>query len=196
VKRLVLVLLLVASCDRSTPSLPGVTSASPTQTVVLSTAAPRATRAQTAAGLPRPPSDATGARVARVTDGDTIVLVGISAGEVDRSTGGRKARLIGIDTPEVFGGEECFGRKASDFTKRELDGERVLVDFDVDTVDRYGRALVYVWTSDGSFFNARLVAEGFALQATFPPNVRYVELFTRLARSARADGRGLWESCG
>ncbi len=132
----------------------------------------------------------------RVSDGDTIVLSAISVGEIDRSTGGRKARLIGVDTPEVFGQTECFGRRASDFTKHTLDGERVLVDLDVDPVDRFGRALVYVWTADGSFFNARLVAEGYAFQATFPPNVRYVDLFTRLAREARIEERGLWRECG
>jgi micrococcal nuclease len=145
--------------------------------------------------MPKPPDDARHARVSRVTDGDTVVLTGINAGEVDRSTGGRKARLIGIDTPEVFGQTECFGRKASDFTKRSLDGKSVLIDFDVDTIDRYGRALVYIWETDGTFFNGRLVAEGYAYQATFPPNVRYVDLFGRLARDARERGLGLWSDC-
>jgi micrococcal nuclease len=129
-----------------------------------------------------------------VSDGDTIVLSEIGAGEIDRRTGGRKARLIGVDTPEVFGRAECFGRQASDFTKRAIDGEVVLVDFDVDTVDRYGRALVYVWDKNGAFFNGRLAAEGFALQATFPPNVRYVDLFARLVTDAREHDRGLWAS--
>jgi micrococcal nuclease len=130
-----------------------------------------------------------------VTDGDTVVLSSISVGEIDRGTGGRKARLIGIDTPEVYGGAECFGRQASAFTKAELDGRQVFVDLDVDPVDRYGRALVYVWQADRTFFNGRLVADGYASQATFPPNVRYVELFTRLARDAREAGRGLWSAC-
>ncbi|MEJ7785468.1 MAG: hypothetical protein WKF96_11740 [Solirubrobacteraceae bacterium] len=56
---------------------------------------------------PRPPRRPDfPARIARVTDGDTIVV---------RSGTGRrfKVRLIGIDTPEVFGGSECGGRKAS-----------------------------------------------------------------------------------
>ena len=39
--------------------------------------------------------------VVRVVDGDTVVL---------RSAG--KSRLIGVDTPEVFGGYECFGHEA------------------------------------------------------------------------------------
>ena len=44
--------------------------------------------------------------VFRVVDGDTVNLQ--SAG---------KSRLIGVDTPEVYGGQECFGREASAFTK-------------------------------------------------------------------------------
>ncbi len=133
--------------------------------------------------------------MARVVDGDTIVLSGIDAGEIDRRTGGRKARLIGIDTPEVYGGVECHGREASAFTRRALDGRDVLVDFDVGITDRYRRALVYVWEEDGSFFNARIVTEGFALPMTVPPNVRYADLFTKLAREAREHDRGLWSGC-
>lgn len=146
-------------------------------------------------GVPGPPSGATHHRVTRVIDGDTVVLAGLDVGTTDRRTGGRRARLIGVDTPEVHTSSECYGRQASAFAKRALDGREVLVDFDVQPTDRYGRALVYLWTPDGSFFNARLVAEGYAQQATFPPNVRYAELFTRLVREARDAGRGLWSAC-
>ncbi|MEX2394010.1 MAG: thermonuclease family protein [Actinomycetota bacterium] len=144
---------------------------------------------------PKPPADVIKARVVHVTDGDTVVLDGIDVGKVHRATGGRSARFIGIDTPEVYGGVECFGREASAFTGRMLDGKDVLVDFDVGPLDRYGRALVYVWLADGTFFNAEIVRQGFASQATFPPNVRYVEEFVRLAREAREAGRGLWSRC-
>jgi micrococcal nuclease len=130
-----------------------------------------------------------------VSDGDTIVLAGIDLGEIHASTGGHKARLIGIDTPEVFGRAECYGRNASAFVRTALQGEPVSVDFDVDPIDRYGRALVYIWQADGTFFNGRLAREGFALQMTVPPNVRYAELFTRLVREAREADRGLWAGC-
>lgn len=144
--------------------------------------------------LPTPPPSAERARVVRVVDGDTVVLSGIDVGTVDRSTGGRRARLIGVDTPEVHGATECFGRQASAFVEDALGGAEVLVDLDVQATDRFGRALVYLW-HEGGFFNARLVAEGYALQLTIPPNVRYAELFTALARQAREDERGLWAAC-
>jgi micrococcal nuclease len=103
--------------------------------------------------------------------------------------------LIGVDTPEVHGRSECYGQQASEFAKRELGGRDVLVDLDVQPTDRFGRALVYVWTADGVLFNARLVEEGFAQQLTVPPNIRYADLFTALVRSAREGDRGLWSSC-
>lgn len=145
--------------------------------------------------LPAPPRGVQRAEVLSVTDGDTIVLRGIDVGEIHRATGGRKARLIGVDTPEVSGGAECFGRVASDFTRAELDGTIVRVAFDVGRTDRYGRALVYVWDERGRFFNARLIQEGYAVQLTVVPNVRYALLFTQLAREARIAGRGLWREC-
>ena len=145
-----------------------------------------------------PPSSAQEARVVAVTDGDTVVISGIDQGEVDARTGGRKSRLIGVDTPEVFGSVECFGDKASAFTKQALENQQVLVDFDVDTTDQYGRALVYVWQTDAdrTFFNGRLAAEGYAQQLTIPPNVRYADLFRVLVRDAREGSKGLWGGCG
>src|SRR4051812_9959267 len=75
------------------------------------------------------------ARVVRVVDGDTVVLSGLG-----------KTRLIGVDTPEVYGGVECYGREASAFTKRTLPpGESVRYRLGTEPRDRYGRALAYVW---------------------------------------------------
>src|SRR5438128_1640217 len=74
------------------------------------------------------------AQVIRVVDGDTLVLSGVG-----------KVRLIGIDTPEVYGQVECFGREASRFAKRELPpGREVTYRLGTEPRDRYGRALAYV----------------------------------------------------
>ena len=126
-------------------------------------------------------------------DGDTISLSGLGVGRRDGRTANHVARLIGVDTPEIGG--ECYARESTAFTRSNLLGRKVFVDFDVERLDRFGRALVYIWESEGAFFNGRLVAEGFALQATFPPNVRYVDLFSRLVSDARQNQRGLWSRC-
>jgi micrococcal nuclease len=122
-----------------------------------------------------------------VTDGDTVTLSGIG-----------RTRLIGIDTPEVYGHAECYGRAASAFTKRVLTPGRVVrVRIGVEPRDRYGRALAYVWLKDGTFFNELLADRGYATPLTIPPNDGYAQRFVAAARRAREAGRGLWanEAC-
>jgi micrococcal nuclease len=124
----------------------------------------------------------TSARVTKHTDGDTLWLSGIG-----------KLRLIGVDTPEVYGEVECFGREASAFVRRIVPlGAEVRYSLGVEERDRYGRALAYVWLRDGRFLNRLLVARGYAQPLTVPPNVEYEDLFVRAARRARDAARGLW----
>ncbi len=130
----------------------------------------------------RVPAGAQAARLTQHTDGDTFYLSGIG-----------KVRLIGIDTPEVYGEQECFGREASRFVERTVPvGARVRYRLGVEERDRYGRALAYVWLDGGRFLNRMLVARGFAQPLTVPPNVEYEDIFVRAARRAREAGRGLW----
>jgi micrococcal nuclease len=124
--------------------------------------------------------------VERVTDGDTVRLVGLG-----------RVRLIGIDTPEVFGGVECYGREASAFAKRVLrPGRRVRYRLGIEERDRYGRLLAYVWLADGRLFNLLLAERGYATPLTIPPNVEFADRFVAAARRARRAGRGLWRACG
>jgi micrococcal nuclease len=102
-------------------------------------------------------------------------------------------RLIGIDTPEVHGEGECFGREASAFVARLLPiGARVGYRLGVDPRDRYGRALAYVYLADGRLANMVLVRRGFARPLTVPPNVELAGRFTAAARQARERRAGLW----
>jgi micrococcal nuclease len=105
-------------------------------------------------------------------------------------------RLIGIDTPEVYGRQECFGRQASAFVKRLLaPGAEVTYRVGVEPRDRYGRLLAYVWLKDGRFLNLLLAGQGYALPLTIPPNVDYANRFAAAARHAREGGVGLWSAC-
>ena len=114
------------------------------------------------------------------TDGDTLWLSEIG-----------KVRLIGVDTPEVYGGVECYGREASAFVERTVPlGSEVRYRLGVDERDRYGRALAYVWLRDGRFLNRLLVARGYAQPMTVPPNVEYEDVFVKAAARAREAGRG------
>jgi endonuclease YncB( thermonuclease family) len=145
------------------------------------------TSAAERAAWPDPPKDAVAVKVQRVVDGDTFVAV----------VGGRRerVRVIGVDTPESVDPnrpDEPYGEEASDFAKHYLDGETVRLAGDAEPRDRYGRMLAYVWLRDGTFWNALLVAEGYAQQLTIPPNVTYAPLFRRLVAEARRNDRGLW----
>jgi endonuclease YncB( thermonuclease family) len=144
---------------------------------------------------PRPPRRPDfPARIVRVTDGDTIVV---------RRVGSRRryrVRLIGIDTPEKFGGLECGARPASRSMKRLAPrGRRVRVKGDPsqDRRDRYGRLLAYVRTRNGPQLNIAQVRRGWAKVYVYRGNpFRQTASFRRAARSARRARRGVWGRCG
>jgi len=125
--------------------------------------------------------------VVRVIDGDTIVVKYKGKEE--------KVRLIGVNTPEIHHpnkGVERYGQAAASYTKKLLQNKQVRLEFDVQQRDKYGRLLAYVYLPDGTFVNARLVAEGYAQVMTVPPNVRYAGKFGELQRQARQANKGLW----
>lgn len=134
------------------------------------------------------PAQAT-VRVSRVVDGDTI--------EVRLDGRSEDVRLIGIDTPETVKPDtpvQCFGERASHFTKRRLTGRRVRLVFGIERRDVYGRLLAYVYLH-GRFFNPILVRRGLARSLTIPPNDRFAPRFRHLEQVAARAGRGLWGDC-
>jgi micrococcal nuclease len=132
------------------------------------------------------------ARITRVVDGDTIVAR-LAGGARDR------VRYIGIDTPEdVRPGSPvaCFSRRAAARNAQLVAGRDVLLRFDRERRDRYGRLLAYVYRrSDALFVNARLVAEGFARDLRYPPNLAHAGELRRLREAAQHARRGLWGAC-
>lgn len=129
--------------------------------------------------------------VVRVIDGDTFWVN-------DGSERGLKVRLIGIDAPETRNSrnkvKEAFGDESTKYLTGLIDGKRVRLEYDIDTLDQYGRTLAYAYLEDGTFVNASLVRNGYATVMTTPPNVRYAESFTELAGKARKRNRGLWKT--
>ena len=109
-------------------------------------------------------------------------------------------RLVQIDTPEVYGGYQCFGPQASATAKRLLPvGTRVVLQFEPasDPVDQYGRLLRYVVRArDGLNVNLRLVAVGAAAPWFYDgERGRYFAKLQALAKQARAKRLGLWGAC-
>jgi micrococcal nuclease len=137
--------------------------------------------------------------VTRIIDGDTI--------EVRLNGKTEKVRLIGVDTPETKHPNkpvQAYGLEAANFTKKQLAGKKIFLEKDVSARDRYGRLLAYVWLTEPAdfteaqmrtnMFNSRLLLSGYAQIMTIPPNVKYVDYFTKFQTEARQSNKGLWST--
>ena len=126
------------------------------------------------------------AEVARIVDGDTIVLAG-----------GEHVRLVQIDAPEAAEGE-CYGDRATRVLERLLPpGSSVELEADgrLDDADRFGRLLRYVHVGETNV-NLELVARGAAGPYFFDgERGRYADDLLDRARDARSGRRGLWRAC-
>ena len=142
-------------------------------------------------------SDIVAGIVARVVDGDTAVV----------KVGGqeRRVRLLGVDTPETVHPNkpvQFYGKEASNFTKKNLNGKRVWLEYDANPQDRYNRHLAYVWLNKPvridetsireNMFNARLLLGGYAKVMIIKPNKRYEKLFRKFEGEAKQAKAGLW----
>jgi micrococcal nuclease len=131
-----------------------------------------------------------GATVTEVIDGDTIEV------RLDDGTF-EDVRYIGVDTPESVDPDQpvqCFGRRAARANEAMVGGRRVLLRFDAERRDRYGRLLAYV-SVGRRLVNAALARRGLARTLTIAPNDSLAPLFARLAGAAGRAGRGLWGAC-
>lgn len=136
-------------------------------------------------------------RVQRVVDGDTLKL-----------DGGERVRLLGIDTPEMHesgkllrdaarsgqdaGTIQKLGRRAYEYVRPLIEGKNVRLEFDIQTRDKYGRLLAYVYLEDGRFLNKMIIENGYASPLTIPPNIKHADEFRVLYKTAREQHLGLW----
>ena len=132
------------------------------------------------------------ATVVRHVDGDTVgVAIADPPLELQAV---ERIRMLGVDTPETVHPQkpvEQFGKEASEFTKNRLFEKPVLLAFDWNLRDRYGRLLAYIYLPDGSCHNADIIREGYGHAYTRFP-FQFLEEFRALEREARENERGLW----
>lgn len=148
-------------------------------------------------------SDTLTVTVVSVTDGDTVDIR-YQNGSTDT------VRLLGVDTPEVYGenepreyegvpntqaGKQCLheaGEASSQFMKTKLQqGEQVTLVFDAQADRRgyYGRLLAYMH-DDGTKLNYRLVVTGHA--RVYDSQFTKADQFYAAEDDAQAAERGLW----
>lgn len=168
-----------------------VATATPTAGI---SATPGATQTAEPTSTPKPTfgpiGPTTEASVVRITDGDTIVV----------AYGGReyKVRYIGMDTPETVDPSspvQWMGPQATAANAALVEGKTVFLEKDVSEVDRFDRLLRYVWLTDGTAWtlvNLELVRQGVASAKSYPPDVRYDDLYLVAEADAQLAVLGLW----
>ncbi|MCW2260129.1 MULTISPECIES: thermonuclease family protein [Sphingobacterium] len=127
--------------------------------------------------------------VTKVSDGDTFWCKNDREQRI-------KIRLIGIDAPEPRNyfrmKEQAFGKEASQYAKNLLLNEKVRLEFDVDSLDQFGRTLAYAYLLDNTFVNEKIIKDGYAVLMTIAPNVKYEKRFFEGQKYARENKLGLW----
>jgi len=130
-------------------------------------------------------------RVNYVYDGDTLQL-----------EDGRKIRLIGLDTPEVFSRHrhidndiKAVGEKAKAALQQQLNrsDQRVSLAYGAQRFDRYKRSLAHVFLANGENLQAWLIGQGYGVAFTTPPNDSMSDCYQKQETQAIEANRGIWK---
>lgn len=119
-----------------------------------------------------------GVRVLEVFDGDTV-----------KTETGEVIRLLGINAPETG---QPYSAQSKQFLKETLLNRGIQLEYDVQTKDRYGRTLAYLY-SGSMFVNKEILRRGLAVVETIAPNVSYVDEFKNAQDLAKQNCGGMWE---
>jgi micrococcal nuclease len=122
-------------------------------------------------------------RVARVIDGDTVVLL-------DASNQQRRIRLAGIDAPER---KQPFGQKSKQYLAAQIAGQEVSVDWH--KLDRYHRIVGKI-IHDGKDVDLAMVRAGLAWWYRHYAHEQSPAdrlLYEDAENKAKAEGQGLWQ---
>lgn len=150
---------------------PPPTAPNPTSADNATTAAPTKTTS--------PPNWPITAKVARVIDGDTVVL-----------GNGEKIRYEAVDAPEKY---EHWGEEAKKLNTELTLDKTVRLESGRDERDIYGRLLAYVWVGD-LLVNEKLIERGYAKIIRYPKEgeYRYQERLEKAEEWARDHSLGVW----
>ncbi len=136
------------------------------------------------AGCPQPGGPPDSGLVAKVKDGDSIVLAD-----------GREVRYLGIDTPELTSSDPReleLARQAQQVNAGLVQGVKLRLEYDVERYDQYNRLLAYVRLPDGRLVNVELVRRGLARVLLSPPNLRHQAELIQAQNLAIDKRLGVW----
>lgn len=135
----------------------------------------------------QPASIITEVKLARVVSGQTLEVLGM--GEQPNLIS--QVRLIGLDAPDL--GQRPWGYNAKTMIEKLIGEEEktIKLEFDLETKDRFGRTLAYVW-KDQLFLNEQVLKQGYALFVGRSPNHKYDNRLENAQHWARLMGNGIW----
>lgn len=123
--------------------------------------------------------------IVEVVDGDTI-KVNIN-GKIE------SVRFLLVDTPEMGKRPQPFAEEAKNFIEELLSEDTVILEKDNSDRDKYGRLLMYVYTSGGKSVQEELLKEGLARVAyVYAPNTKYVDKYDAIQKEAQNNDVGIW----
>lgn len=135
------------------------------------------------------------AKVAHVTDGDTIRLA-------TPILGATNVRFLNMDTPETYHtvqneldeNQMRHGKNATAYMQTMLqDGDTVILKLGEEPLDSYGRLLAEVYTEDGVNTNLEMVRAGYAsTYFIYPFEDEKVEKYSVAAKYARENQKGIY----
>jgi len=121
--------------------------------------------------------------VKRVISGNTVLL-----------SSGEQVQLIGVKTSvtrRFRKSVSTYMKEVPLFVQQLVEGKEIRLEYDLESRDRYGRLLAYVYLIDGTFLNAEIIRQGYGFaDAKYP--FKYMEEFRGYEREARENRRGLW----
>jgi len=119
-------------------------------------------------------------KVKRVISGQTIEVV-----NNDKTI---LVRLIGIDAPDLQ--QQPFGQAAKGLLTQIIADKEVIIEFDEQKQDEFGRKLAYVWSN--LLVNEYLVKQGVVIVSVKSPNHKYDTRLVRAQEWARLQEQGIW----
>ncbi|MEH2160197.1 MAG: thermonuclease family protein [Nostoc sp.] len=135
------------------------------------------------------PNNEAQVKVARVVSGQSLEVLGMA----EQPNLISQVRLVGVDAPDLR--QRPWGEGAKEQLENLIGGaeELVTLEFDLETKDKIGRTLAYVWKNK-VLLNEELVKQGNAMFVGRSPNHKYDQRLERAQQWARLMGQGIWNS--